>query len=140
MFAGPPQRPMDLRYYDLTHDSVHLEWLAGFDMGSIQHFLVLRVYDGVTVVVSDILTGKRNATTILSGFICGSQTRAARAYHGQNHKKALGSFESIDFCLSGMLANIHEYCNYCHKFYFLLSNLSNILHAAFLSPVSIFSD
>ena len=36
-----------------------------------------------------------------------------------------------------MLANIHEYFNCCHKFYFHRSNLSKILHVAFLLPVSI---
>ena len=34
--------------------------------------------------------------------------------------KALRLFEFIDFCLLGMLANIHEYFNCCHLFYFLL--------------------
>ena len=28
--------------------------------------------------------------------------------------KASGLFEFIDFCLSGMLANIHEYFNLCY--------------------------
>ena len=42
------------------------------------------------------------------------------------------------FCLTDMLANIHEYFNCCHYFYFFLRNLSKILHAAFLLPVSIF--
>ena len=28
--------------------------------------------------------------------------------------KASGLFEIIDVCLSGMLANIHEYINCCH--------------------------
>ena len=45
--------------------------------------------------------------------------------------------EFIDFSLSGMFANIHEYLNCCHLFYFLLSNLSKILHVTFLLPVSI---
>ena len=36
-----------------------------------------------------------------------------------------------------MLANIHEYLNCCHKFYFLLGHLLKILHIAFLLPVSI---
>ena len=35
--------------------------------------------------------------------------------------KASGLFEFIDFCLSGMLANIHEYFNCCLYFYFLLN-------------------
>ena len=51
--------------------------------------------------------------------------------------KASGSFEFIEFGLTGMLAYIHEYFNCCHLFYFLLSNISKILHAAFLWPVSI---
>ena len=36
-----------------------------------------------------------------------------------------------------MLANIHEYVNCCHYFYFLLSNVEKILHVAFVLPVSI---
>ena len=36
-----------------------------------------------------------------------------------------------------MLANIHEFFNCCHSYYFLLSNLSKILHVAFLLLVSI---
>ena len=52
--------------------------------------------------------------------------------------KASGIFEFTDFCLSGMLVNIHEYLNLCHLFHFLLSNLSKILHVAVLLPVSIF--
>ena len=111
MFAGPPQRPMDLRYYDLTHDSVHLEWFAGFDMGSIQHFLVLRVYDGVTVVVSDILTDKRNATIEfcqVPHVVHKHELTMTRTL-----SQASGLFECIYFCLSGM-ANIHECCNCCH--------------------------
>ena len=46
-------------------------------------------------------------------------------------------FEFIDFCLSGMLANIHKYFTCCHQFDSLLSNLSKILHGAFLLSVSI---
>ena len=46
--------------------------------------------------------------------------------------KASGLFEFIDFCLSGILANKHEYL-----IYFLLSILSKILHVAFLLPISI---
>ena len=53
-------------------------------------------------------------------------------------RKASGLFEFFDFCLSGLLANIHEYFNCCHLFYYLLSNLSKIFHVAFLLPVSIF--
>ena len=37
-----------------------------------------------------------------------------------------------------MLANMHEYFNCSHYFYFLLSNLSNFLHVAFLLPVRIY--
>ena len=51
--------------------------------------------------------------------------------------KVSGLFEFIDFCLSGMLANIHEYFDCCHQFYFLQSNLSKILQVEFLLPVSI---
>ena len=34
--------------------------------------------------------------------------------------------------LSDMLADIHDYLNCFHLFYFLLSNLSKILHVEFL--------
>ena len=50
--------------------------------------------------------------------------------------KALGLFDFF-VCLSGFLANIHDFSSCCHYFYFLLSNLSKILQVAFLLTVSI---
>ena len=44
--------------------------------------------------------------------------------------KAFGLFELH-------VIGLHEYFNCCHECYFLLSNLSKILHFAFLLPVSI---
>ena len=51
--------------------------------------------------------------------------------------KASGLFEFAKFCSSGILADNHEYFNWCHLFYFLLSNFSNILHVTLLLSVII---
>ena len=40
--------------------------------------------------------------------------RAAQAYHDSSLGKALGLFELINFYLSGMLDNLHEYFNSSH--------------------------
>ena len=54
--------------------------------------------------------GQNNATVIFFSCIaCGSQTRAAQAYHDQNLESILGVILNCRFCLSGMLANIHVY-------------------------------
>ena len=81
------------------------------------------------------MTGKRNATIEFC------QVRHVVHKHKLTMtrilRKVSGLFEFIDCCLAGMLANIHEYFNCCHIFYFLQSNLSKILHVAFLLLVSI---
>ena len=56
-----------------------------------------------------ILTGKRNATVKLSCTACGSQTRAAQAYHDQNLESSFGVTLISQFCLPGMLANKQVY-------------------------------
>ena len=43
----------------------------------------------------------------LSCSVCGSQTRAAQAYHDQNLESSLGVVLICRFCLPGMLANMH---------------------------------
>ena len=67
-----------------------------------------------------ILTGKRSATIefcqvrhVVHKLHQLTTTRILR--------KKLRLFEFMDFCLSGMLAYLHEYFNYCHLFYFFLS-------------------
>ena len=79
--------------------------------------------------MTNILMGKRNTTKEFCQFRHAAMTRTL--------SKASGLSEFIGFCLSGMLADIHEYFNCCHQFYFLLSNFSKILHVGFLLLVSI---
>ena len=64
---------------------------------------------------TNILTGKRKATKQFC------QVRHVVYKHKlhkltmtRNLSKASGLFEFIDFCLSGMLANIQEYFSCCH--------------------------
>ena len=88
------------------------------------------------------LTSKRNATI---EFCQVRHVVHKHKLHKHNHKltmtrtlsKASGLFEFIDFCLSGMLANIHEYFNCCHYFYFLLDMYQKFCIVAFLLPISI---
>ena len=65
---------------------------------------------------------------------CGSQTRAAQAYHDQNLKSSLWAILICPFCLTGMLANIHVYILIAVNIVFLLSNVSQILDVAFFAP------
>ena len=47
--------------------------------------------------------------------------------------KASVLLEFIEFCLSSICANILTIFYCCHLFYFLLSNLSKILHVGFFA-------
>ena len=46
IILGNPLRPTNLDYFEVTQNSVRLTWNSGFDMGSQQHFVVVRLYDG----------------------------------------------------------------------------------------------
>ena len=80
---------------------------------------------------------KKRYSKILSCIACGSQTRAAQAYHDQNLESSLGVILICLFCLPGMLANIHVYILTAVTIFFLLSNLSQIFNVALLLHVSI---
>ena len=68
---------------------------------------------------------KKRYSRILSCITCGSQTRAAQAYHDQNFKPRLGVILICRFCLPGKLANIYVYIFYCCHYFSLLSNSVN---------------
>ena len=80
---------------------------------------------------------KKRYSKILPCIACGSQTRAAQAYHDQNLESSLEVNFVCPFCLPVMLANIHVYILTGVTIFFLISNLSQILDVAFLLPVSI---
>lgn len=40
---GPPERPSNLQYSEVTHNSAKLGWTSGFNMGSTQYFVILRL-------------------------------------------------------------------------------------------------
>ena len=39
-YVGPPEKPRNLTYSDLTSNSVTLHWISGYDMGSAQRFFI----------------------------------------------------------------------------------------------------
>ena len=80
---------------------------------------------------------KKCYSIILSCIAFGSQTRAAQAYHDQNHGSSLWVILICRFCLPGMLANIHVYILTAVTILFHLSNLWQILDVVFLLPISI---
>ncbi|KAH3700740.1 twitchin-like isoform X2 [Dreissena polymorpha] len=43
---GFPEAPRDVHIYNVTDNSVTVRWTSGFDMGSHQRFLVLKLYNG----------------------------------------------------------------------------------------------
>ncbi|KAH3700747.1 hypothetical protein DPMN_075726 [Dreissena polymorpha] len=45
---GFPETPRDVHIYNVTDQSVTVRWTSGFDMGSQQHFIVMRLYNGNT--------------------------------------------------------------------------------------------
>ncbi|XP_060600103.1 hemicentin-1-like [Ruditapes philippinarum] len=50
---GPPETPTNFHYSDVTYDSVRLRWTSGFDMGSRQHFIVMKLIGNQFIQVSD---------------------------------------------------------------------------------------
>ena len=52
---------------------------------------------------------KKRYSKILSCSACGSQTRAAQAYHYQNLESSLGDILICRFCVPSMLANENVY-------------------------------
>ena len=65
---------------------------------------------------------KMGYSKFLSCSVCGSQTRAAQAYHDQSIESRLGVVLICRFCLPGMLANMHVNVT----IFFLLRNLSQL--------------
>ncbi|XP_052806622.1 hemicentin-2-like [Mya arenaria] len=43
---GYPETPTNVSISDVTYDSVTITWTSGFDMGSRQHFIVMKMFDG----------------------------------------------------------------------------------------------
>ncbi|XP_053372713.1 twitchin-like [Mercenaria mercenaria] len=50
---GKPEAPSNLRFSDVTFDSVKLQWTSGFDMGSRQQFIVLILYRDMYIQLSN---------------------------------------------------------------------------------------
>ncbi|WAR06042.1 hypothetical protein MAR_021411, partial [Mya arenaria] len=43
---GHPEMPTNVSISDVTYDSVTITWTSGFDMGSSQHFIVMKNFNG----------------------------------------------------------------------------------------------
>ena len=68
LLSGPPERPSNLQYSEVTHNSAKLGWTSGFNMGSTQYFVILRLTeDGLEYEVkTHIKTGFRRARSVLT--------------------------------------------------------------------------
>ena len=63
--SGPPEAPTKLKFSDVTSDSVRLHWVSGYDMGSKQHFVVLKYIGGSFIQVRVHPVRSKNTSLII---------------------------------------------------------------------------
>ncbi|XP_045208477.2 lachesin-like [Mercenaria mercenaria] len=77
---GAPETPTNLQFSDVTFDSVKLQWTSGFDMGSQQHFIVMKLSGNHYIQLSSWIYDNsvnhginQSWTHVLSGLVSDTQ-------------------------------------------------------------------
>ncbi|XP_053372875.1 hemicentin-1-like [Mercenaria mercenaria] len=101
---GPPERPTNFHSSDITYNSVKLQWTSGFDMGSKQHFIVMKLIGNQFIQISNWVYDNstnhginQNWTYVLTGLV--SDTYYNLTVVSENDRGFMSSFAkpSISF-------------------------------------------
>ncbi|XP_053389366.1 nephrin-like [Mercenaria mercenaria] len=94
---GPPERPTNFHSSDITYNSVKLQWTSGFDMGSKQHFIVMKLIGNQFIQISNLVYDNstnhginQNWTYVLTGLV--SDTYYNLTVVSENDRGFMSSF------------------------------------------------